>query len=426
MRRLLGLRVAITALAFPLACAPNPLDFVGTQADAAGGSGGSNVDASATDGAAGAAGLGGAAGSAGTGGTAGARPCGAAGPAQGEWCLISNAKAPSARAGYAVSVWSDSAFLVWGGRNGPGSLFADGGKYLPETDTWTPVGAPVGFKARAGHAVFWAQDRLVVCGGGNLGQDYYRDGARYDPATDEWQGMAAPPASFAGRDLMSVASNGSVGLIWGGCGGPLGDGALYNPKLDSWSLLPSQGAPSARCDAPAAWLGPAAFLLYGGTGIYASGVIHANGGSYSTGSWSGVSTPLLGPRRGHTLVVVDGTPVLWGGASDFNSTRFVNTGASYGSDWVALPVTSATPSPRTAHAAVATSDAMIIWGGAEATNCFNDGSSYDLATRAWTPLPPAPLAPRGGAAAAWTGSELIIWGGCCGDVCFNDGARFRP
>src|SRR5690606_10063339 len=154
-----------------------------------------------------------------------------------------------------------------------------------------------------------------------LGSAYYSDGARFDPSTQQWQPMAPPPSGFAGRDIMSVASNGTVGLIWGGCAGPFGDGATYDPALDSWSLLPSQGAPSARCGAPAVWVGSSTFLLFGGRGAFGSGVVHDTGARYSNSTgWSSLTTP-LGLRNRHTLVVVDGRPIVWGGVADFDSTQ---------------------------------------------------------------------------------------------------------
>jgi hypothetical protein len=76
-----------------------------------------------------------------------------------------------------------------------------------------------------------------------------------------------------------------------------------------------------------------------------------------------------------------------------------------------------------------TGDELIVFGGsAGGTRAFEDGASYDPATRAWTKLPAGPGA-WPGHTAVWTGTELILWGGEFGDGSHKspwDGAAYDP
>ena len=96
--------------------------------------------------------------------------------------------------------------------------------------------------------------------------------------------------------------------------------------------------------------------------------------------------------------------------------------------------------------AVFTGTEVIIWGGRNQRNstpvtaaaarpgtqtALGDGALFDLATRQWRTLPPAPISPRWASATAWTGSEMLVIGGQTdvggsGIVATTAGAAFDP
>lgn len=85
--------------------------------------------------------------------------------------------------------------------------------------------------------------------------------------------------------------------------------------------------------------------------------------------------------------------------------------------WTELPPP---PDVRDGAAIVWTGEELVYWGGERrgTDEMTADGFSFDPRTRAWSPLPPAPIAgggpnvtrdERGGAKAVWTGSEVLLW-----------------
>lgn len=188
-------------------------------------------------------------------------------PATDTWRALSVDGAPERRYD-AASVWTGSEMIVWGGNENGGAFgtavpLADGGIYVPATDTWEALPATPILRVRYGASSVWTGREMVIWGGednrGALG-----DGAAYDPASGAWRPIAvtgAPSPRFGA----SVVWTGQQVLVWGGCdqAGALGDGAAYNPGTDQWTPLPSQGAPTARCDATTAWTGTE-MLVWGG------------------------------------------------------------------------------------------------------------------------------------------------------------------
>ena len=70
---------------------------------------------------------------------------------------------PAARRNHAA-VWTGTEMIIWGGWGSSAGL-ANGARYIPATDTWTPMiqaGAPT---VRTGHSALWTGDTMLVCGG---------------------------------------------------------------------------------------------------------------------------------------------------------------------------------------------------------------------------------------------------------------------
>ena len=75
--------------------------------------------------------------------------------------------------------------IVWGG-DGP-IYFNTGGRYNPNTDSWTATSTINAPEAPALHTAVWTGSEMIVWGGfyGDNGS-YLNTGGRYNPTTDSW------------------------------------------------------------------------------------------------------------------------------------------------------------------------------------------------------------------------------------------------
>ncbi|MEA2461206.1 MAG: hypothetical protein QOH90_1383, partial [Actinomycetota bacterium] len=145
----------------------------------------------------------------------------------------------------AVSVWTGSQVLVWGGVNSDG-LSAGGSAYDPSIDTWSKIeNAPL--EGRVNAATVWTGKELIVWGGSSLRDDEnptFGDGAAYDPMKETWRSLA--PSPLSPRQLASHVWTGTRAIFWGGTEGEIFEGAgyseksgaVYDPELDQWEMLP--------------------------------------------------------------------------------------------------------------------------------------------------------------------------------------------
>src|SRR5439155_22846322 len=97
------------------------------------------------------------------------------------------AGAPSRRSQFAA-VWTGTEMVVWGGVTDGGLELNDGARYNPETDTWTPMSDASGLEPRMEPTGIWTGEEFIVFGGMKFtgGQFSFGDGARYLPITDTW------------------------------------------------------------------------------------------------------------------------------------------------------------------------------------------------------------------------------------------------
>jgi len=171
---------------------------------------------------------------------------GAYDPANDSWQKISDANAPSARAGH-TAVWAQDRMIVWGGKGAGGNLLDDGYAYFPASDSWQKLSdsnsdedAP---SARAGHTAVWTGTEMIIWGGGGR-----TDGAAYNPSQDSWRPISSVSAPSARLGHGAVWC-GTRMAVWGGqpLNSPVqsnGTGAFYDPVANSWSTIFSSGAPS--------------------------------------------------------------------------------------------------------------------------------------------------------------------------------------
>jgi hypothetical protein len=157
-----------------------------------------------------------------------------------------NAPAPRS----APLVWTGTQVLVWGGYDSVSSnmYLQSGGRYDPETDSWTPTStgdAPVG---RWGHAAVWTGNVMVVWGGARAGTSSTNTGGRYDPLLDDW----APTSTLnapSRRYLHTAVWTGSRMVVWGGrldlsYSEYYSTGGRYDPVADTWSPTSPSGVTS--------------------------------------------------------------------------------------------------------------------------------------------------------------------------------------
>jgi N-acetylneuraminic acid mutarotase len=317
-----------------------------------------------------------------------------------------------------TAVWTGSEMIVWGGMESVGTIFDDGSRYDPATDTWTALpmtGAP---SRRETHVAVWTGTEMVVWGATSD-----RTGGRYNPATDTWAPTSTVNAPAPRWDA-TVVWTGTEMIVWGGDGGNvLNSGGRYNPTTDTWASMPD--APLApRAYHAAAWTG-SEMVIWGGYNVHI-GQLYADGARYSpaTNSWTpmtGVNAP--NARYWHTAVWSGSEVIVWGGINppyDLSGGRYDPVTDTWTPTSLIDP-----PSLRWAHAAVWTGSEMIVQGGSGGVVA---GGRYDPVTDTWTPTNPENSANHGqGITGVWTGSEMIIWGGLDDDFVFHfDGGRYDP
>ncbi len=240
-----------------------------------------------------------------------------------DWSPISSVEDPVVT--HWNAVWTGDEMIVWGttGNPGtsvgqPGNLANAGGRYDPQTDTWSPISLVNAPSARHGESVVWTGEELIVWGG-FFAHDVaalLRTGGRYDPDLNQWTATSIATAPTA-RRFHTAVSTGETMIVWGGDAGPfaLDSGSIYELQQDSWT---------ATAELP---------IL-----------------------------PIEDQRYNHTAVWTGTEMVIWGG---LNFAGALDNGARFdpaAQSWTVLSQVGA-PSARWSHSAVWTGDLMIVWGG---------------------------------------------------------------
>ena len=318
-----------------------------------------------------------------------------------------------------TAVWTGTEMIVWGGMSDVGTIYGDGSRYNPATDTWTPVSAKGAPSRRNAHSAVWTGREMVVFGG--TGD---RTGGRYNPVTDTWKPTSTTGAP-TGQQYSSVVWTGKEMIVWGGIlFSPVNTGGRYNPQTDTWAAMaPAPLAP--RAYTPAVWSGTE-MVVWAGYDV-TIGQLYNDGARYNptTNSWKKISTTSApNARYWHTAVWTGSEMIVWGGV---NYPTYDLSGGRYNpaSDTWTPTSLSNPPSLRWLHAAAWTGKEMLIQGGSPGNAT---GGRYNPVTDSWTATNPTNAAVNGqGSTAVWTGREMIIWGGLDDDFVFHsDGARYNP
>ncbi len=192
-------------------------------------------------------------------------------PVSDTWAPMTTNGAPTARM-YHTAVWTGSEMIIWGGQNGNGSGFGDGKRYNPTTDTWSPVSSPNSPSGRFRHTAVWTGSEMIVWGGFSGGGPYEATGSRYNPATDSWAGATDNSFAPTGRMDHTAVWTGREMVIWGGeCADPILqciDGGSYDPASNTWTpVTTAPRAPTGRMNHSAVWTGSEMIVCYGGNGF---------------------------------------------------------------------------------------------------------------------------------------------------------------
>ncbi len=299
------------------------------------------------------------------------------------WRLVR--RAPIASRHGAISNWTGTDLLVWGGVTGAQAL-TDGASYHPDTDDWRLLPASP-FGAREGAAGAWSGREWIVWGGVVAG-DHIDDGAAYNPDTGNWRVL--PPAPFPSAGAQAVWT-GSEMLVWGGSAGPAG--AVYDPERNRWRRLPS-GGPDDGFGA----------VVWTGRELVVWDYLHPAALDPATNHWRRLPQPPINPWFTRTAVWT-GTEVVAVGGTDGNGP--VAGGAAYDPEANRWRTLAPAPDPIDVSEATATwtGRLMVVARGPSRVQ------TYDPARDTWRVLPGLSAGPRIGAVAAWTGDEMVFWGG---------------
>jgi N-acetylneuraminic acid mutarotase len=338
-------------------------------------------------------------------------------PSTDSWAPTSTTNAPAARLGH-TAVWTGNEMIVWSGDELSGNN--TGGRYNPSTDSWTATSTTNAPTGRGAHTAVWTGSEMIVWGGfGPVGEGfaYLNTGGRYNPDTDSWTATSTTNAPEARGGHIAVWT-GSEMIVWGGNAGLFkifNTGGRYNPDTDSWTATSTTNAPEARAFHTAVWTG-GEMIVWGGNDFSMS---FNTGGKYNpnTDNWTATSTSNAPTGRwGHTAVWTGSEMIVWGGDGPISE----DTGGRYnpGTDsWTPTTTTNA-PTARINHTAVWTGSEMIVWGGQNdtgssvsvfgVTRSVNTGGRYCAQSAGQSPTPTPTATATATATSTPSGTPRVI------------------
>jgi hypothetical protein len=270
--------------------------------------------------------------------------------------------------------------IVWGGYNGGinGTQLNTGGKYNPNTDSWTDISTTDAPGARQEHTAVWTDSEMIIWGGylfdGN--SHFLNTGGRYDPTTNSWTGTQILNAP-TGRRYHTAVWTGDEMIVWGGHDENytlLNTGGRYNPSTDNWIATSTNDAPIPRQSHTTVWTGNEMIVWAGWSG-FGGGSYLDNGEGYGAQTWAPTGPPTPSP----TPTPIP-TPPIPGTGGRYNPIADA---------WRPTSTINAAPE-RENHTAVWTGSKMIVWGGNDLHGFLASGGRYCAQSEA-TPTPtPSP------------------------------------
>jgi hypothetical protein len=256
----------------------------------------------------------------------------------GTWRMM--AASPLAGRSGALSAWSGSEVLIWGGSSTADDRWLeDGAAWNPSTDTWRRLPeAPLegGFPQVAA----WAGDRWFVGSGTGL--------AAYDPVTDRWS--RGPDLPIGAEDVVRMA--------WAGDRLALLTQSLSGADL--WTIRPGEATWVPLGQAPVLDV-PARGTAFDGSRLWLVGA--SDGGSAAGGQAVAAWDPVA-----NAWEIVNSPVSTEGSAAAWNGSHLIvvsESGGAYdpgANDWLLLPG-GGTDRDREDPSVVWAGDRLLVWGG---------------------------------------------------------------
>ncbi|HWL89984.1 MAG TPA: hypothetical protein VNP90_01355, partial [Actinomycetota bacterium] len=298
-----------------------------------------------------------------------------------------------AAAAVALAVFTAAAVFAWDLSHpdpvpGPRPMPAvDLAAELPEG--WSELPPPP--EVRSGAVTAWTGSQLLVWGGyeytGSGDEDPAGDGFVFDGATRTWE--ALPDSPLSGRSDTAYGWTGKELLIWGGFDGGfrevpyLDDGAAFDPRTRTWRMLPA--APIGPRTPFSVWTGQE-LIVWGSVDRFGR---LRDGAAFdpTTNRWRTIADGPTDITNG-SAVWTGEEMIVFGAALDGNNHSDTPTaiGAAYDPEadtWRELPPSELSPQ---AHTAEWLNGELIAW------DYEHGDAAYDPGTDAWRALPKVPLA----------------------------------
>ena len=241
-------------------------------------------------------------------------------PDTNSWTATSIINAPAGRETHGA-VWTGDEMIVWGGLGDAGYLDT-GGRYNPATDSWTATNtanAPVG---RTVHGATWTGKEMIIWGGSYIFIDthHLNTGGRYNPNTDSWTATSLTDAPEA-RTLHTAVWTGNEMIVWGGQAGLIGHyfntGGRYDPSTDTWTATSTNNAPDGRYRHTAVWTDNANEMIVWGGILYSNTYTNTGGkGPRASRCANAYAYPMHGQMKTNAAAAPDS-----GAAPDSIATR---------------------------------------------------------------------------------------------------------
>ena len=106
--------------------------------------------------------------------------------------------------------------IVWGGVDDFFNDLNTGGRYNPGTDSWTATTTSTAPAARRSHTAIWTGTEMIVWGGfDDFNFVDFNTGGRYNPNTNTWTATSTNNVPEA-RDNHTAVWTGTEMIVWGG------------------------------------------------------------------------------------------------------------------------------------------------------------------------------------------------------------------
>ena len=181
------------------------------------------------------------------------------------WTPTSTANAAGGRVRH-TAVWTGTQMIVWGGALDGFDITDTGGRYDPSTDSWMATSMLNVPDARYEHTAVWTGNEMIVWGGTTICPPCYSyTGGRYNPNTDSWTATSIINVPSSRYDHTAVWTGNEM-IVWGGYSqyeGSFNTGGRYSPAANSWTSTSIVNAPAARSQHTAVWTG-VEMIVWGG------------------------------------------------------------------------------------------------------------------------------------------------------------------